>query len=47
MSDRLEGWGVPIDQTVDGYYILDHSFVRAPNGWVCTPMESNPLTKKR
>jgi hypothetical protein len=31
MSDRLEGWAYPLDQTVFGYYIADHAFVKAPN----------------
>ncbi len=31
MSDRLEGWAYPLDQTVMGYYIADHAFVKAPN----------------
>ena len=31
MSDSLEGWAYPLEQTVFGYYIADHAFVKAPN----------------
>ena len=31
MADRLEGWAYPLDQTILGYYIADHAFVKAPN----------------
>lgn len=31
MSDSLEGWAYPLEQTVFGSYIADHAFVKAPN----------------
>jgi hypothetical protein len=31
MADTLEGWAYPLEQTVFGEYIADHTFVKAPN----------------
>jgi len=31
MTDLLEGWAYPLDAKVAGYYIADHTFVKAPN----------------
>lgn len=31
MAEVLEGWAYPLEQTVFGEYIADHTFVKAPN----------------